>query len=242
MVMKLNAVALLATLGLVAEAISTGASLNSSLAVNGGQAPACHPQCRWACDDPQCPALCHPVCERPKCEMTCEQTPCAKCVVHCSKPICSVRCPQDMCERDSCPQCETVCSPAQCHTKCIAPEPKCAPVCEETMCQWKCRKPSQCPRPKCQLQCQKPVCDGTEKQQCCECALSLIAMNSIANANHNTPQSHMPHGEQMPTFLEVHHNMRQLQGGMCCPCGAPGSLPPRSPGSPVPLSAPGMPM
>ena len=39
------------------------------------QPAACHPQCRWQCDDPQCPAQCHPVCERPKCQSGHTRTP-----------------------------------------------------------------------------------------------------------------------------------------------------------------------
>lgn len=183
------------------------------------EATKCHPECRWACDDPICPAVCHPICERPRCQMQCQETQCAKCTVHCERPVCSVRCPKDMCEKESCPKCETVCSPAQCHTTCQAPEPVCSPVCEETRCDWKCRKPENCPKPKCQLQCQKPACESPTTGaagSCCSCANQNNAMAAMNRANLLEVE-----GEKM-NFLEVMSTMlhREQQGSetMCCPC------------------------
>ncbi len=84
--------------------------------------------------------------------MTCEETPCAKCTVHCKHPVCSVECQGDTdCEEENpalCgnpPSCATVCEPADCSTTCVAPEPKCSPVCEEAQCEWVSAAPACCP-------------------------------------------------------------------------------------------------
>lgn len=105
----------------------------------------CHPECRYACDDPVCLAVCETVCELPACEFnqTCGYS-----------PSCSVRCPPDMCESDTCPQCETICSPP--------PSPSCGDIlCEATVCAWRCRKPTEaeCRKPICELQCEQPACE-----------------------------------------------------------------------------------
>jgi len=184
---------------------------------------ACHPQCRWQCDDPVCPAVCHPVCARPKCEMQCQQLECPKCTVHCEQPECSVRCPKEMCEKDSCPKCETVCAPAECKTSCVAPTANCAPLCEETNCQWSCAKPTTCPRPKCELQCEKPKCDvaDTPAGGCCPCTPQAVqTAMSVAPA---------PVGVKM-TFVEVMQHLRHAeqngQAPQCCPCpGMPMAMP-----------------
>jgi len=180
----------------------------------------CHPECRWQCDDPVCPAICHPVCERPRCQMQCEETACAKCTIHCEKPICSVRCPKDMCEKDSCPQCETVCAPAQCHTKCVAPDPVCTPLCEKTACEWKCKKPSMCPKPKCELQCEKPACEV--KQHCpCQCNNQANVRSAMSRASHHSHHSSMIETSMVPSFLEVMASMlhtHQQGKSTCCPC------------------------
>ena len=171
----------------------------------------CAPNCKWQCDDPQCPAVCHPVCKRPNCEMKCEETPCAQCTIHCEKPTCSIRCPKEDCQKESCPHCETVCAPAQCHTTCTAPEPKCSPVCEELECTNKCAKPTNCAKPKCELQCEKAACE--EKQAtCCECnaATTQHAVNQAGKANGTAP-----------SFVEVLDTMffKHQQGETsCCPC------------------------
>jgi hypothetical protein len=186
---------------------------------------ACHPQCRWQCDDPMCPAKCHPVCERPKCQIQCEETACAKCKVHCDKPQCNVRCPKDMCEKKDCPKCETVCSPANCRTSCVAPEPVCTPMCEETKCDWKCRKPTTCPKPKCELQCQKSACEAKAPKaraprRCCSCRNSKNVARSMIEATENF-QNADAFSHMMPSLIEVFHTMRQqadegLEG--CCAC------------------------
>jgi len=108
---------------------------------------ACHPECRYACDDPVCPAICEPICEQPLCifNETCSYS-----------PQCSVVCPADMCESDACPACETHCNPS--------PIEECgSPLCEATNCYWKCRKPTEaeCPKPRCELSCEQPACEYT---------------------------------------------------------------------------------
>lgn len=105
----------------------------------------CHPECRYACDDPVCPAVCETVCETPACEFnqTCGYS-----------PSCEVRCPLDMCESDSCPACETICNPP--------PSEACGDVlCEATNCTWRCRKPTEaeCRKPLCEIVCERPACE-----------------------------------------------------------------------------------
>lgn len=103
----------------------------------------CHPQCRWACDDPVCNATCTPVCVEPDCIFypTCNYS-----------PSCSIHCPQDMCESDNCPACETICQPSS-HLEC-------GPiVCAPPNCSWACKKPTNCPSPVCELQCERPACE-----------------------------------------------------------------------------------
>ena len=148
------------------------------------------------------------------------QTPCAKCTIHCERPICSVRCPKDMCEMEGCAKCETVCSPAKCHTKCVAPEPRCNPVCEETKCDWKCKKPTTCPKPKCELQCERPECATTPK--CCECSAAVNAAAAVVRAGPAPPAGGSGSAE-LPSFLEVLDTIRhrKINGDhMCCPCKA----------------------
>jgi hypothetical protein len=188
------------------------------------EAPAaCHPQCRWQCDDPQCPAQCHPVCERPKCQVHCEETPCAACKIHCDKPQCNVRCPKDLCESTDCPKCETVCAPAKCRTACTAPNAVCTPMCEETKCDWKCKKPTLCPRPKCELVCEKPACAykkpvAPAAPTCCPCTQANIQASMI-QASENSQAT----GET-PSFLELTHHFKFQQqetgAAACCACKA----------------------
>jgi len=191
--------------------------------VPAGSAPAaCHPQCRWQCDDPSCPAQCHPVCERPKCQVHCEETPCAACKIHCDKPQCNVRCPKDLCESTDCPKCETVCAPAKCRTACTAPNAACTPMCEETKCDWKCKKPALCPRPKCELVCEKPACaykkpKAAKKDSCCAC--------NQANVKASMIQAGEAVSEEMtPSFLEVMSHMKHVAqetgAPACCGCDA----------------------
>lgn len=114
---------------------------------------ACHPECRWACDDPVCVAQCEPVCEEPRCEINCGGTD-----VRCQVPACSVRCPAvDMCESDTCPQCETVCQPPICLP--LEAGAECAPLCEAPRCTWQCHKPT-CEPPRCELACERPACEA----------------------------------------------------------------------------------
>jgi len=195
----------------------------------------CHPECKWQCDDPVCPAVCHPVCERPKCQIQCEETECAKCVVHCDKPQCNVRCPKSLCEKESCPKCETVCSPANCRTKCVAPEANCSPMCEPTKCDWKCKKPISCPKPKCELQCDKPACEAraafievsneaetaapVAEAKCCACTgKNLAASMEAASAAHENLSDIEG---SLPSFMEVMATMKMqaAEGAeQCCQC------------------------
>jgi len=186
--------------------------------VAAASAEQCHPNCKWQCDDPSCPAVCHPVCESPKCDMQCEETPCAKCVVHCQRPVCTIRCPKDLCEKEGCPKCEAVCQPPLCHTTCTAPEPKCQPVCEELKCGNKCLKPTNCAKPKCELQCEKSACELAESQ-CCTCNHDNVVV-AIKAANNSTQTAYGGTATKS-SLLEVLDTMthyRQQGKEQCCPC------------------------
>ena len=105
----------------------------------------CHPECRWACDDPVCNAECTIVTEPPVC--ICENNPSIV-------PICRIECPPDpdQCESDQCPSCVTICTPNQeCNQNQI--------LCEAPVAKWACRKPSSCRNPICELVCERPACE-----------------------------------------------------------------------------------
>jgi hypothetical protein len=141
-------------------------------------ATGCHPQCRWACDDPVCTAVCAPHCQPPRCQIQCnnhsnvtEDDGLGGNGLYCSPPSCSVRCPQDMCESEMCPQCETVCLPPACSPHHVAHQAQCQVLCEATQCDWQCRKPAiggegegGCRPPRCELQCERPACETPQQQ------------------------------------------------------------------------------
>lgn len=115
----------------------------------------CHPQCRYACDDPVCNAVCSPVCEKPRCEL--QLTPEGErrnIKINGEKPDCMSRCANETCESDSCPQCEVTCKMTT-----YGCSPYCEPLCEQLSCHWHCMKPSICPKPRCELVCEKPSCE-----------------------------------------------------------------------------------
>lgn len=118
-------------------------------------AAGCHPECRWACDDPVCQAVCHPVCDTPVCILVnASNTACDA-----YQPSCSVQCPENMCESDACPACETICQ---------APSDLCNDgqlLCEATNCQWRCEKPKHCQHPRCELVCERPACEAASGAQ-----------------------------------------------------------------------------
>lgn len=116
---------------------------------------ACHPECRWACDDPVCNATTSVVCQPSVCMIVCTE---ADDRLQCSNrtDLCSVRLPtEDACEMDECPRAETVCpSVSQVCRKPLG----CQFLCEAPQCTWAVKKPSNCPRPRCELQCESPAC------------------------------------------------------------------------------------
>ena len=105
----------------------------------------CHPECRWACDDPTCLADCKYVTETPSC--ICDGNTSLT-------PNCYVFCPPDQCESENCPACETRCQPVA----------GCTPLCLPPVASWACRKPKNCIPPRCELNCEMPACayTGTE--------------------------------------------------------------------------------
>jgi hypothetical protein len=110
-----------------------------------GLAAACHPMCRWVCDDPVCNAVCAFACSEPVCQL---DPPCGR------KPTCSLRCLTGTCENDTCPQCEVVCDPSPC--------PGSQALCEAVDCAWRCHKPA-CRQPVCELTCEQPACGATKR-------------------------------------------------------------------------------
>lgn len=186
------------------------------------EAENCHPQCRWACDDPACPALCHPVCERPQCEIQCEPLSMADCDVSCKKPVCNVRCPKDLCEKADCPQCETVCQTADCKAICQPPEPKCEPICKDTKCDWQCEKPSVCAKPKCQLTCEPVKCAAKKpKEGCCKCDpenVKKAVAQADAKSGGEGDTSLAERMSMMEVMHTIKHRLNQGEEEMCCPC------------------------
>lgn len=119
------------------------------LALVTSGASGCHPECRWACDDPVCPASCSPQCASPACIIANASNLVCNSVV----PRCTILCAPNQCESDSCPACEIQCDP---------PPVMCADgtiLCEAPVCAWQCNKPD-CRRPLCELQCEHPACEA----------------------------------------------------------------------------------
>jgi len=133
-----------------------GVVLLSLLLALIGLSRACHPECRWQCDDPVCKAECRPVCKKPVCAISCENEEDAR---RCTSPHCWTKCPTDQCESESCPACETQCSRS---FFCPNSRATCQIVCEAPQCAWECTKPLNCLKPKCQLQCERPACEATD--------------------------------------------------------------------------------
>jgi hypothetical protein len=178
---------------------------------------ACHPECKFTCDDPIFPAICDnschdvpnchlentdpicfakcsPVCKEAKCQTQCEALQPALCSVHCDPPKCKVRCPKDQCESDSCPQCETICEPEKCYSTCINPTPNCTILCEASDCSWTCIKP-ECSEPKSKIVCDPTSCCGCKKpknypKQICQLNCEKPACESNITHHHKQHRCH----------------------------------------------------
>lgn len=125
---------------------------------------ACHPQCRWACDDPVCNATCAPSCLEPACQIFNASNLVCVTVV----PQCSIICAPDQCESDTCPACEVQCQP---------PPSICGDgtiLCEAPSCAWQCTKPN-CRLPICELQCEHPACEAISSAA----TISIAAMATL---------------------------------------------------------------
>ncbi len=112
---------------------------------------ACHPICRWECDDPKCPAICDPVCQETLCEETTCEDPDCQCssfstleTINCS-PL-----------ANDCPLCEVGRTGIDCLNSQAQPC-SCAVRCQTKDCNLVCHKPA-CPKPKCNLVCEQPSC------------------------------------------------------------------------------------
>lgn len=110
----------------------------------------CHPQCRWACDDPVCQAECYSVCQPPKCDVQCTGGGGTNC-----SPNCWIHKNADQCESETCPQAEIKCAQLT-GEACTG----CQVLCEPPVCSWHCIKPIyHCKEPTCVLQCERPACE-----------------------------------------------------------------------------------
>lgn len=127
---------------------------------------ACHPQSRWACDNP-CDSW---NCDDPVCELICSPICNNTCVCfnpddNMSYPIsCHSECPEDQCESENCPACETICT-----EKCLSGYD---PLCEIPACSWDCVEDLTCPRPECERDpageiCLPPTCDLVSEMPAC---------------------------------------------------------------------------
>jgi len=128
---------------------------------------ACHPECRWACDDPICYAVCLPNCEPPTCSYACPEE---GALCRGTQPSCSTRCPDDQCSSEQCPVCETICNPPS--TLCV--NEGCSIECGPTNCSWSCSKPTTCSLPTCQLSCEAPACETPVPALGCRLEPTLI--------------------------------------------------------------------
>lgn len=117
-------------------------------------AMACHPQCRYQCDDPVCSAVCQPVCATPNCEIVYKVGDGNYTTLPNYSPTCTCSCANDGCEADQCPQCQALCEEfTSCPEGAIC-EIHCLPI----QAYWYCQKPKDCPLPSCQSFCEQPSC------------------------------------------------------------------------------------
>lgn len=112
--------------------------------------PACHPECRWQCDDPVCPAACEVTCTDACSTGPCDDQECTcesftePVVGECTPPL-SQQC--------------TICNIEQTGRRCEKPNGErctCELDCEQ-QCFWECQTPN-CRKPTCELQCEQPAC------------------------------------------------------------------------------------
>jgi hypothetical protein len=128
---------------------------------------ACHPESRWACDDPCDGAW---TCDDPVCPLLCEAICDYSCI--CFNELtnnsyaksCEVYCPPDQCQNEHCPACEIRC-PAPCVQGYTA-------LCDQPRCAWKCIPDVNCPRPVCQQTsewqpCRHPTCELASEMPAC---------------------------------------------------------------------------
>jgi len=118
---------------------------------------ACHPECRYLCDDPVCYPTCVAKVEPPRCTVNCNSCfipeP-GQCNFHCNSVSLSNG---DFCEADSCPIAETLCSELVCSN--LPNGVTCSVLCEAPVSGWHCVEPTHCKKPICKLQCEKPACE-----------------------------------------------------------------------------------
>jgi hypothetical protein len=114
-------------------------------------AAACHPMCRYQCDDPVFPAQtraeCAPArCTLQNCSALC-QLPEQTCVV--------VVNPESTCEMDSCPQAEIICPNPE---RICLNATGCQFLCEAPDCRWVAWMPKDRPVPRCEPMCEQVAC------------------------------------------------------------------------------------
>jgi len=114
---------------------------------------ACHPECRWQCDNPVCPALC---------QVTCKKNPCSSST--CTDQSCRCASSTDpvitQCEGPLTGNCAT-CTVGQSGLNCRTAggyNCQCETQCTTESCSWTCQTPISCPKPTCHLECESPAC------------------------------------------------------------------------------------
>lgn len=116
----------------------------------------CHPECRYACDDPVCSAVCTAVISKPACMVQCNSSfvpSRSQCKFSCNQHLTS----NDQCESDHCPMAETQCTSLTCTN--LPQHVGCQIVCEAISSSWLCKKPTNCRLPICELMCEHPTCE-----------------------------------------------------------------------------------
>ena len=138
---------------------------------------ACHPECRYQCDDPVCPAKCQAICSQPNCNILYKVGDGNFTVLDGFSPNCNCQCTNDGCEADQCPQCEALCEEfTSCPEGAIC-EIQCLPI----QANWYCEKPTNCPKPICELSCESPAC-----------AYEGVPQTTIATSAQSSPSRSLP--------------------------------------------------
>lgn len=121
----------------------------------------CHPECRYACDDPVCNAICVAKVSKTNCVVQCNSsfTPSvSQCRYSCTTSL-----SPNQCEADQCPVADIKCTQLTCSN--LPQHTGCQILCEAPITGWLCKKPINCPLPRCELNCEHPACEYSVSQK-----------------------------------------------------------------------------